>query len=1431
METNKPFRNKSFKWLISILLMVSQIHLFGQISQKTKNYRLSNVLKTCETWNIANNTGALIRVNYADCNLNVSTIDIPSGGQPRQICVVTNDFYTQGIGGVTSYPDNTPIQSVPNVATGSGGSCLPIDPCAGVTANWVLTGNTRCIGNDRESEYHDNNISCTNNQNYWAITSVNGCYVDPCAVVTANWVLTENTRCNGNDRESEYHDNNISCTNNQNYWAVTSVNGCYVDPCAGVMANWVLTGNTRCVGNDRESEYHDNNIACTNNQNYWTVTTVNGCYVDPCAGVTANWVLTGNTRCVGNDRESEYHDNNISCTNNQNYWVVTTVNGCYIDPCAGVNANWVLTGNTRCVGNDRESEYHDNNISCTNNQNYWAVTTVNGCYVDPCAGVTANWVLTGSTRCNGNDRESEYHDNNISCTNNQNYWVVTTVNGCYIDPCAGVNANWVLTGNTRCNGNDRESEYHDNNISCTNNQNYWAVTIVNGCYVNPCAGIVANWVLTGNTRCVGNDRESEYHDNNISCTNNQNYWAVTTINGCYIDSCAGVTANWVLTGNTRCNGNDRESEFHDNNISCTNNQNYWAVTTVNGCYVDPCAGVTANWVLTGNIRCNGNDRESEYHDNNISCTNNQNYWAVTTVNGCFIDQCAGITANWVLTGNTRCNGNDRESEYHDNNISCTNNQNYWAVTTVNGCYVDPCAGVTANWVLTGNTRCVGNDRESEYHDNNISCTNNQNYWAVTTVNGCYVDPCAGVTANWVLTGNTRCVGNDRESEYHDNNISCTNNQNYWAITIVNGCFVDPCAGVTANWVLTGNTRCVGNDRESEYHDNNISCTNNQNYWAVTTVNGCFVDPCAGVMANWIDTGQNRCNGNASEKEIKDLNANCTNNQNQWIVVNTNGCNPCFGVVANWEGTGDTRCNGDAKERRRQDLNKKCTGNEDVWDVIDSHGCDPCWGVQAAWQGTGETRCNNNNLERKSIDVNNNCTRNADRWDIIELNGCLVETPIGTIKWNNPTNKVVQNPLWNDTEMDVCFGDTVKVEAKNQALNEIEWQIDSTLSLVGASYVNILSDLNAENSRIYHYRAVKTTSTGIQAYSDWGAPLIVRVKCNPNKPIVADMNICPGKIAEIIGLSDSTNLVFDFGLLIPLEQTSELGKISAKIKPDSSGNYSLKSTNIFGCSAIAEFKVIVFEAAQKPIILATNSLIKYGESSSLTVENCNGIVHWENGETGNSLEVNPIISSTFKAKCITENGCESDLREIQISVLPQIPEIIGTTKMLDGTENKGTEHTICSGDFLALSNLIDFKGKLNWYADGVKMDSMVVGFYPNKNTVISAKSVNEAGESDESNAITITTRSSDLVDDLVVVYPNPTSDKVKIRSENCMKGIRLKLFTLLGQEIYNNAGTSFQGNELIFDISTLPTSQYILKIYNEQNQVIGRRIVKGGNASN
>ena len=50
-----------------------------------------------------------------------------------------------------------------------------------------------------------------------------------------------------------------------------------------------------------------------------------------------------------------------------------------------------------------------------------------------------------------------------------------------------------------------------------------------------------------------------------------------------------------------------------NNIICTNNQNYWAVTTVNGCYIDPCAGVDANLLQSAFYTVESNPKYTRWH--------------------------------------------------------------------------------------------------------------------------------------------------------------------------------------------------------------------------------------------------------------------------------------------------------------------------------------------------------------------------------------------------------------------------------------------------------------------------------------------------------------------------------------------------------------------------------------------------------------------------------------------------------------------------------------------------------------------------------------------------------------------------------------------------------------------------------------------------
>ncbi len=57
----------------------------------------------------------------------------------------------------------------------------------------------------------------------------------------------------------------------------------------------------------------------------------------------------------------------------------------------------------------------------------------------------------------------------------------------------------------------------------------------------------------------------------------------------------------------------------------------------------------------------------------------------------------------------------------------------------------------------------------------------------------------------------------------------------------------------------------------------------------------------------------------------------------------------------------------------------------------------------------------------------------------------------------------------------------------------------------------------------------------------------------------------------------------------------------------------------------------------PQISASKSLICYGESSTLTVNGCNGNICWETGQTTATITVKPTFTSTYKAACTTTDG--------------------------------------------------------------------------------------------------------------------------------------------------------------------------------------------------
>lgn len=94
----------------------------------------------------------------------------------------------------------------------------------------------------------------------------------------------------------------------------------------------------------------------------------------------------------------------------------------------------------------------------------------------------------------------------------------------------------------------------------------------------------------------------------------------------------------------------------------------------------------------------------------------------------------------------------------------------------------------------------------------------------------------------------------------------------------------------------------------------------------------------------------------------------------------------------------------------------------------------------------------------------------------------------------------------------------------------------------------------------------------------------------------------------------------------------------------------------------------------PIVLATATTITLGQSSSLSVSNCNnGAVRWNNGQVGNPILVTPNLTRTFYARCIVA-GCTGDSTGIVINVITVTPAI-GISKA-----------TICQGETTKLTAL-------------------------------------------------------------------------------------------------------------------------------------------------
>ncbi len=209
------------------------------------------------------------------------------------------------------------------------------------------------------------------------------------------------------------------------------------------------------------------------------------------------------------------------------------------------------------------------------------------------------------------------------------------------------------------------------------------------------------------------------------------------------------------------------------------------------------------------------------------------------------------------------------------------------------------------------------------------------------------------------------------------------------------------------------------------------------------------------------------------------------------------------------------------------------------------------------------------------------------------------------------------PIVGVNNATICAGETAILTA-NGASN-FEWSNGET-----GNSINISPSATSTFS-------VVGTSLGCAA-----APVFAEIEVNP-LPIVSVNNatICAGETA-ILTATGASNFQWSNG---------ETGN-SINISPTATSIFSVVGTSL-GCAAAPVFAQISVNPL--PIVSVNNATICAGDTAVLTANGATNF-QWSNGETGNSINVNPTATATFSV-IGTSLGCAAAPVSAQIDVNP------------------------------------------------------------------------------------------------------------------------------------------------------------------------------------
>lgn len=265
-----------------------------------------------------------------------------------------------------------------------------------------------------------------------------------------------------------------------------------------------------------------------------------------------------------------------------------------------------------------------------------------------------------------------------------------------------------------------------------------------------------------------------------------------------------------------------------------------------------------------------------------------------------------------------------------------------------------------------------------------------------------------------------------------------------------------------------------------------------------------------------------------------------------------------------------------------------------------------------------------------------------------------------------------------------------------------------------------------------------------------------------------------------------------------------GETIQKISVGTSGEFSVKGINEFGCVSTISDKIVVktnpTPAQPKVTVLPANNVCE-GQTITLTTESTDK-VFWSNGDTTKTIKLEKVGKYDFSVKVSNKFLCISAptiLPKLSVFALPKQPSIaqIGlySLQALDG-------------------NFIE-NDQFEWTKENVVFSKTSTPFLKiSQNGSYAVKTIRSSKMSDNQAFTCLSLPSKSTVfqisTNIISLYPNPVSDLLYLETKETIRNIEVKLFTVDGKEIYKlRLDDKLERKEI--NLKILEKGNYIIRI--------------------